>query len=130
MPNKPSIFSTRQSTCHFLIGQEQNDLGKEAISGKLPRTRFAMQYMLFRKILPQFKVKPVSTVICCPLMTWSTNSYCATNPDCTYLTQCVVFKVKDEGRWLESGTPIIKDLAISKKLVKLNEEFRNLVKPI
>ena len=120
--------STREHTNHFLVGQEQSDLGKEARSGKLPLTRHIMQYLLYRKNLPEFKFKPVAGVICCPLKTQSLESSCEVNPNCKSGNECLVWKVKNDGRWLESGIPILSDRSISDKIVKLNQDYRFLIK--
>ena len=120
--NKVTSY-TRQKTEHFLVGQEQADLGKEAMSGKLPLTRDVMKYLFHVKNLPEFKYKPVGGVICCPLKSISVISSCE-DASCF----CVVSRGKYEGRWLESGIPIISDRSIRDKLVRLNDDFKKLDK--
>ena len=43
MSNNPGP-RTRTSSDHFLVGQEQSDLGQEARQGKLPLTKDIMKY--------------------------------------------------------------------------------------
>ena len=128
MPSKTGIGSTRQASYHFLVGQQESDLGKDARNGKLPQTREVMQYLFHRKNLKQFKFKTVGDAICCPLRSGQIKAKCEENPGCSYPNECVVRKVKHDGRWLETGIPIISDLAISRKIKKLNEEFKGLDK--
>ena len=47
------VHLTRSNTDHFLVGQEQTDLGSEAKAGKLPKTRAVLQYMFNRKNSPK-----------------------------------------------------------------------------
>ena len=103
-------------------------MGKEARSGKLPCTREVLQYFFYRKNTPNFKYKPVSGAICCPLKTGTISSSCGDNPHCSPSSECVVWKLKHEGRWIESGIPIMSDLAITRKIIKLNEEYKKLDK--
>ena len=128
MPKKTGTGSTRAHSNHFLVGPEEPDLGKEARSGKLPCTRAVLQYFFYRKNLPNFKFKPVGNSICCSLKHNTTSAACEDNADCTSPYECVVRKVKTDGRWLESGIPIMSDVSIRKKLIKLNEEFKKLNK--
>ena len=82
MAKSPGLPGTRTSSDHFLIGQEQADLGKEAKQGKLPRTRDVMKYFCFRKNLPEFKFKPVASAMCCPFKSGSNDANCEENPMC------------------------------------------------
>ena len=126
MPNKTGIGSTRQASNHFLVGQQESDLGKDARNGNLPLTREVMKYLFHRKNLRQFKFKAVRDAICCPLRSGQIKAKCEENLECSYPNECVVRKVKHDGRWLETGIPIISDLSIYRKIQKLNEEFKGL----
>ena len=127
-PKKPGGMHTRMKSEHFLVGQEENNLGSESISGKLPKTADVLRYFFYRKNLPQFKFKPVNNVICCPMKSGLKVANCEGNPDCEVNSECVVRKVKVDGNWEASGLPIIDDYAISLKIKKLNEQFKNIDK--
>ena len=127
MSKSPGLPGTRTASDHFLVGQAQSDLGKDAMQGKLPLTKDVMKYFLFRKGLPEFKFKSVELAINCPLKSGSIQSNCKENPKCLG-SQCVVSKVKEEGNWIRAGLPIMSDLSISIKLKKLYEEHRALTK--
>ena len=127
MSKSPGLPGTRTASDHFLVGQAQSDLGKDAMQGKLPITKDVMKYFLFRKGLPEFKFKSVELAINCPLKSCSIQSNCKENPKCLG-SQCVVSKVKEEGNWIRAGLPIMSDLSISIKLKKLYEEHRALSK--
>lgn len=128
MSKSPGGKSTRASSGHFLVGQEQPDLGKDARGGKLPLTGDVMRYFFHRKNLPNFKFKPVKTSICCPFKTGSMVANCQDNPLCTESSKCVVSMLRIEGNWNSSGIPTIADLAIIKKIEKLNDQFKALDK--
>jgi hypothetical protein len=128
MPKTPARPETRVNSDHFLIGAAQADLGKDARQGKLPLTCDVMKYFMHRKNLAEFKFRPVDSVICCPFKSGTVIANCEENPNCKESSECVVNKVKTDGNWLLSGIPIIADLAIIKKLRKLNDEHRALVK--
>ena len=87
-----------------------------------------MRYFFHRKNLPDFKFKPVKTTICCPFKTSSTSASCQDNPMCTEASKCVVNKLRNEGNWNTSGIPTITDLAMIKKIEKLNDQFKALDK--
>ena len=123
MSKKTGTGSTRLHTSHFLVGPEQLDLGKEARIGKLPRIREVMQYFFFRTNLKLFGYEPPGKAICCPLQTEGIMSNCSDNPECSSSMECIVWKLKHGDRWLESGIPIIRNLSITKKLIKLNDEY-------
>ena len=76
MSNNPGP-RTRTTSDHFLVGQEQSDLGQEARQGKLPLTKDVMKYFLYRKNMPEFKFKPVNLAICCPLKSGTQYSKCS-----------------------------------------------------
>ena len=63
MSKSPGLPGTRTASDHFLVGQAQSDLGKDAMQGKLPITKDVMKYFLFRKGLPEFKFKSVELAI-------------------------------------------------------------------
>ena len=90
MSKKTGSGSTRSHTQHFLVGPEQLDMGKEARSGKLPCTREVLQYFFYRKNTPNFKYKPVSGAICCPLKIGTTSSSCGNNLQFSPSSECVV----------------------------------------
>ena len=127
MSNNPGP-RTRTSSDHFLVGQEQSDLGKEARQGKLPLTKDVMKYFFYRKNMPEFKFKPVNLAICCPLKSGTQYSKCSDASQCNGSTQCIVKKVKEEGNWICSGIPMMSDISISSKIKKLYEEHRALNK--
>ena len=117
MPSKEGKPGSRAHSDHFMVGQEQSDLGVDSKNGKLPLTKDVLRYFFYRKNLPENKFKPVGQSICCPLLTGSRAASCET--DC----QCVVWKVKTAGNWIASGIPIISDHAIINKIKSLNNEF-------
>ena len=124
MSKKP-VKGIRQASNHFLVGPEEPDLGKEVRQGRLPWTREVVKYLFYRKNLKTFKYKPVKNAICCPLKSGDMKANCEENPDCSFPNECVVWKVKTDARWLETGIPIISDVSITKKLHK---EFKALDK--
>ena len=63
-PKKPK--ATRFNSGHFLVGQSHPDLGTEVKVGKLPTQRSVLQYLFYRKNLPEHKFGPLGSVICCP----------------------------------------------------------------
>jgi len=128
MSKSPGGNITRASTGHFIVGQEQPDLGKDAKQGKLPLTGDVMRYFFHRKNLPEFKFKPVKTTICCSFKTGTNAANCQDNPMCTESSKCVVSKLRIEGNWNSSGIPTIADLAIVNKIEKLNDQFKALDK--
>ena len=128
MSKSPGGRDTRTNTDHFLIGQETSNLGKDARQGKLPLTLDVMRYFFHRKNLPVFKFKPVDSAISCPFKAHKHIASCDDNPICRDSSECVVSKVKGEGNWLLSGIPIMGDLAIIKKVKKLNGQYRALDK--
>ena len=117
MPSKEGKPGSRAHSDHFMVGQEQSDLGVDSKNGKLPLTKDVLRYLFYRKNLPENKFKPVGQSICCPLLTGSRDASCET--DC----HCVVWKVKTAGNWIASGIPIISDHAIINKIKSLNNEF-------
>ena len=128
MPKTPNISTTRIQKRHFLVGQEQPDLGIEAKLGKLPKTRAVLQYLFHRKNLPKFKFQEVGLAICCPFQAGTLNPNCENNPDCQAPHECLVRKVKTDGNWLASGLPIVSDWSITKKIKRLNDDFRAIEK--
>ena len=80
---------TRSLSDHFLIGQEQETLGSDAMAGKLPTSRAVLQYLLHRKNISKFKYKPISPILCCPLKHGTTEANCESNEDCKVGTECV-----------------------------------------
>ena len=115
MPPK-LVKTTRFNSDHFLVGQDQPDLGKEVQVGKLPTTRSVLKYIFFRKRLPSFKFQPIGSVLCCPFITGTLTPNCEENPGCKPGMECVVKKLKTEGNWLASGIPIVSDRLILRKL--------------
>ena len=105
---------SRTNSNHFLIGQEQSDLGKDARQGKLPDTRDVLKYFFYRKKLPDFKFKPVGSAICCRFKSGTGFTNCEDNPKCRECSECVgcvVRKVKVEGNWQIAGISIISELS-------------------
>ena len=119
MPKKQGNPGSRAHSEHFMIGQEEPDLGVDSKNGKLPLTRDVLKYFFFRKNLPENKFGPVGQSICCPLLRCKKVASCESQPDC----QCVVRKIKTDGNWISSGIPIISDHAISNKIKALNADF-------
>ena len=73
---------TRTDTDHFLIGPEVSNLGKDARQEKLPLLGDVMKYFFHRKNLPDFKYKPVDSVICCPFKSGTLTANCDDNSKC------------------------------------------------
>ena len=124
MSKKP----TRLQHGHFLVGQEQPDLGTEAKIGKLPTTRSVLQYFFFRKNLAKFKFKPVGPAICCPFKSHTfvpdCENGCLDISDAGQVPECLVRKLKTDGNWLASGIRLISDVSITRKVIKLNDEYK------
>ena len=124
MSKKP----TRLQHGHFLVGQEQPDLGTEAKIGKLPTTRSVLQYFFFRKNLAKFKFKPVGPAICCPFKSHTfvpdCENGCLDISDAGQVPGCLVRKLKTDGNWLASGIRLISDVSIIRKVIKLNDEYK------
>ena len=78
---------------------------------------------MLQKKLTDFKFKPVDSVICCPFKSGKVVSNCEVSLKCKDSSECVFTKLKDDGNWILSGIPIIGDLAILKKVKKLNDEY-------
>ena len=100
--------------------------------GKLPLTADVMKYFMYRRNLPDFKLGSPSSVFC-PLKTGTQDAKCWEPGGCCSDSQsgrakCVVAKVKVDGSWHESGFAIIKDQNITRKILKLFDKHRSLVK--
>ena len=128
MSKFPGASTTRKKTEIFLIGQSESSLPS---NGKLPLTSDVMKYFFYRRNLPEFKSRPPSSAVCCPLKTKSQDASCFELGGCCSEgqgegTKCVVAKVKCS--WLMSGLPVIKDQNITRKILKIFERHRTLVK--
>ena len=117
---------TRGDSEIFLIGQPQESLDS---GGKLPVSRKVLQYLKYLQSLPGEKTRPVKTQICCPLQTKTNTAVCSTgNTGCSTLSgnKCVVAAVTSY--WRMAGIPTVTDVVITKYIVKLHEEWKDLCK--
>ena len=78
---------------------------------------------MYRKFLPELKLGSPASAVCCPLRTGTKDAQCQDPGGCSSSVKCVVYKVKTEGHWLESGLPIVSDHAIKQKILKLVEDW-------
>ena len=116
---------TRGETSAFLIGQPNSTLGN---SGKLPVAKNILQYIRFLQSLPGMGKQPVKTLVCCPLITSTNTASCTSPTGCSSpgRSKCLVAALGDY--WTRSGIPRVADLAITKHVLRLHEEWKNLCK--
>ena len=110
----------------FLIGHPDNGLGN---TGKLPVARKILQYLKHLQDLPVTSGWPVKTLVCCPLARTTTSASCSGPAGCRSLpgrSKCVVAALCEY--WNKSGIPRMSDQSISKKVIKLFEEWKLLQK--
>ena len=116
---------TRGETGVFLIGQPNSTLGN---SGKLPVAKNILQYIRFLQSLPGMGKQPVKTLVCCPLTTSTKTASCTSPTGCSSpgRSMCVVAALGDY--WTRSGIPRVSDFTITKYVLRLHEEWKNLRK--
>ena len=123
MSKKPQVL-TRGATDHFLIGQSQNNLDS---GGKLPVSRKILQYLKFLQSLPGQGGRPVKSIISCPFSTGTVNADCKGQVGCSSRSEkCVVSAVTEY--WGKAGIPTLTHQAISDKVFKLLNEWKQIVK--
>ena len=118
-----SKIKTRSATDHFLIGSEQAAI---KAGSQILTPRAMLQYVMFRKNSQDLKKWKIQDVICCPMLTGTRYAVCQVegSSGCLGGTKCVVAAVKDDGHWIKSGIPLITDLAIKEKIIKLHKLYR------
>ena len=123
MSKKPKV-ATRGATDHFLIGHPQSSLES---GGKLPVSRQILQYLKFLQSLPGNEKRPVKSIISCPLMTGQYTADCKGSVGCSSSgDKCVVSAVSEY--WSKAGIPSISHQAISAKVLKLLDEWKQVCK--
>ena len=121
---------SRSSTDHFLLGQEEESVrGRSGSGNKLLLTKDMMRYFMYRKNLPQFRGWTLASIVCCPLSTGTNTAKCQTQDatECVGGGLCVVAGVKGEGNGLNSGIPLMSDLSIRDKIMKINKVYRDKI---
>ena len=119
---------TRSTTDHFLIGSEEPCIraGTKLLTGKS-----MMQYLMFRKNLPENKTATLASVVCCPMCSGTKVAKCQTEDSegCEGVGLCVVASVKHDGNWVKSGIPLVSDFAIRDKIINKHKFYReNIMK--
>ena len=118
---------TRSSTDVFLIGNTRDTFP----GNRLPLTIDVMKYLHHRKNLPEWRYKPIKTVISCHMISGQKFAKCFQDGGCcaeTSRAKCVIAAIKHDGKWLKSGLPMVSDFTIRERLTKLNETWVKLNK--